>query len=137
MKKISLPLPHEGIEDLFQIEMQAAVKANGPRIRFGHRQRKQGEVSLAQIALGGRHQRFANSPRAILRQNANLSDVADVGADARAQDQSNQTFRPAIPGHERGVGIEHAASGEAHDIVEKAQRSTESVICLLYTSRCV
>src|ERR1700722_9308884 len=94
-------LPHERIEDSLLVKVQTTIERDCTRVRFRDRERQHRKVPPSQAADGRREQRLTNPPRAVLGKNADLGDVADIVADARAEDQADQAFRLAIQRYER------------------------------------
>src|SRR5579862_9746309 len=57
--------------------------------------------------------------------------MSDVVAHARAEDQSDHTFRSTIEYNEGRLGIEDAAPRESHDVIQEAQRSAQRVVLIV------
>ena len=53
------------------------------------------------------------------------------GAHQRAENEADQRARTAIEDNKRRLGIESPAPGEAHDVVEKAQRAGQSAVLIV------
>src|SRR5260370_21357593 len=89
------------------------------------------ESPVAEILGRGVQQSFAEAGRAVCGEHAHLSDVPNVGTYPRAEDQADQRLAAALEDHEGCLGVESAASGEAHDVVEKAQRAGEGAVLIV------
>src|ERR1700687_3212706 len=89
------------------------------------------ESTVAEILGCGGQQSFAEAGRAVFGEHAHLSDVPNVGTHPRAEDQADQGLVAALEDHEGCLGIESAASGEAHYVVEKAQRAGEGAVLIV------
>src|ERR1700722_227624 len=83
--RASSSLPHERIKYPLRIKIQPAVESHGAYICLSHRQRECREISLRQVRDRGSQQGLADAARAKLRQNADLGHVANIVADARAE----------------------------------------------------
>src|SRR4029077_11349622 len=60
-----------------------------------------------------------------------LGHMPDIVADARTEDKANQASGLAIDCHERRFRIEDSATGEAHDVIQEAQRAAEGVVLVV------
>ena len=66
---------------------------------------------------------FAKPGGAVFGEHAHLSDVPNVGTHPRTEDQADQRLIAALENHKGCLGIESAASGEAHDVVQESAAS--------------
>src|SRR5216683_2665521 len=118
-----LPLPNERVKHSRRFKPDPFIQRNSPVVRFGYGQRDETKSPLAEIFRRGGQHGLAEPGGAVFREHADLRDVADIGAHLRAEDESDQRAGAALEDDEGCLRIEGAAPGEAHDVVQKAQRA--------------
>lgn len=107
------------------------IECNRSIIRFGHGERDRVEFSLTQAARSRGQQDQSKSRGSILGQDADLRDVADIGAHLRTENQANKRPRTALKNYERCLRIKCAAPRKAHNVVQKTQRAAQRAVLII------
>jgi len=74
---------------------------------------------------------LANAGIAVFGKGADLGDVSDIGADARAEQDSDAGVGGTVESDERGGWIEDSAAGKANDVVQKAQGAGDGAVLVV------
>src|SRR5208337_3854753 len=123
--------PDEAVEGVEVLEAEAVVESEGAVVLLGDGEGEGGEAAGGEVGIAVAQQVFADAVAAIFRQGAELGDVSNVIADARAEEDSDAGLGGAMHGDERSGGIEDSAAGEAHDVVQEAQRSGDGAVLVV------
>ena len=78
-------LPHHGVEVMKCVEAVFCVKFAGVAVFFGDGEGEAAEVAASEFCHAAMQQSAAEAEAAEFRRDAELRDVADVGADAGTQ----------------------------------------------------
>lgn len=130
-RQILLAFPHERVEYAFVLKTQALVEINCAMVCFSHSQGQRGKVPLAEVCPRAGQQCFSNAMRTVLGKHANLGDVSYIVPDTGTENQADHVMKWLAERDKRRLRIEYPTTGEAHDIVQEAQRAAESAVLVV------
>ena len=129
-------IPDHGVEAMGDAEAVLLVEAACAVIAFGDGERKTSDSGRLKAKDAVIEQRRAETEAAQRGADAELRDVRGVLADARAEDHGEDVWRARVGGtrvaqYPGALGVEDAAAGEAHDVVEETLRAVNAAVLVV------
>ena len=109
----------------------AEVEGDGALVLLGDGEGEFGEAAGGEIVIAAAQQMLADAVAVEFGQGADLGDVADVVADAGAEQDSDAGLGGTVDGDEGGDRVEDSAAGKADDVVEEAERAGDGAVLVV------
>jgi hypothetical protein len=113
------------------LESDAVVEGESANVLLGYGEGKFAEAAGSEISVAITEKMLANAVAAIFREGADLRDVSYVVTHAGTEQDSDASVSRAVEGYERRGGVEDSAAGEAHDVVEEAERAGDGAVLVV------
>lgn len=101
-------------------ESEPLVQGDGTIVRLGDSQRERAEIPLPEFFTRGSYKRLSDAVTAVVWQQADLRDVANVLFHPRGKNHADACLGGFVIGHERCAGIEDSAAREPDDVVQES-----------------
>ena len=124
-------VPDHGVEAVGDAEAVLLVEAAGAVVALGHGKGEALYASGLEAKDAVSQQRRAEAEAAECRADAELRNVRGVLTDTATEDHGEELARAGVAQNPGAFGVEDAAAGEAHDVVEEALRAVDAAVLVV------